>query len=196
MFTAKNRVESRVVKMYWNDGLLDVLAGCGVMLVGIAWLANLVPLGAVAPALLLPLWRPLRARITEPRLGYVEFSDRQQGRNRAFLGLVIVLGIVTMMGGIAAYWFLADALPWDRGRLVRALPAFLVGLLSLLAAVITSQMRFVAYWCALALFGVLAAAVPLEPGWSLLAGGVAGVVGGVIAMTQFMARYPLPADAK
>ena len=95
MFSTKSSVESKIVKMFWNDGLIDILAGMGVFLIGIAWQFNYVVLGAVAPALLVPLWKPLRQKITEPNLGLVEFSDRQQVRNRSFLVVAIGLGILT-----------------------------------------------------------------------------------------------------
>ena len=103
MFTSRNKIETRVLRFFWNDGLLDLLAGAGVCLIGLAWLFDLVPLGAVARAVLIPFWKPLRAKITEPRLGYVELSDVQQKRNRNFLAVSIVLGVLTFVAGVSGY---------------------------------------------------------------------------------------------
>lgn len=102
-FVSKNQTECRIVRIFWNDGLLDLLAGAGVILMGMAWLAGRVPLGAVVPAFLLPFWRPLRNWITEPRRGFVELSDAQEGRNRAFLITSILIGVAAFLICLAIY---------------------------------------------------------------------------------------------
>ena len=134
MFTSKNLVESRVVRMFWNDGLLDVLAGSGLVLMGVAWLFDLVPLGAIGPAILIPIWKPLRARFTEPRLGYVEFSDTQQRRNRTFLAVAIGLGVVTLVAGVAVYRVVINGFELFTPRTVPALPACIIGFMALMTA--------------------------------------------------------------
>ena len=82
-------LEGRLFRRYWDDGLLDLLVGVGVLLIGIGWVCDQVALAAFTPALLVPLWRPLRARLVEPRLGAVEFADKRVRRQRRHaLGLV------------------------------------------------------------------------------------------------------------
>src|SRR5210317_1625377 len=91
MLREMGRIENRVYRAYWNDGLLDVFAAVGVLLIGFAWTFDFVVGGAITPALLVPLWGPFRQRFIEARLGLVEFSDERERTNRGRLRLVFLL---------------------------------------------------------------------------------------------------------
>ena len=55
-------LEERMFARYWGDGALELLSGVGLLLIGIGWLVDQVALAAVVPAVLVPLYQPVRAR--------------------------------------------------------------------------------------------------------------------------------------
>ncbi len=194
MLAGKNKVESRIVRFFWNDGLLDILAGIGALLIGLAWQLDLVALGAIVPLILIPFWKPLRAKITEPRLGYVELSGAQQRRNKSFLMMSGVLGTVVLVAGIAGYLAVVRGARDSLGDLAPAIPAFLLGLMSLMVAAVTMVHRFVQYAIVFVIFGIAVAELDQEPGWALIAGGLVVVLGGAVTLYYFLARYPDTSD--
>ncbi len=192
-FVNHNKTASRIVRIFWNDGLLDLMAGLGVSLMGCAWLCDMVPLGAVAPAIVIPFWTVMRARITQPRLGFVEFSDAQQSRNKVFLITSIALGVVIFVVAVSVYLAVSGARV-DAGVGIAALPAIIVALMALMTAAITSLNRFILYAAFLVTGGITVSWLDADPGWSLLAGGLATVLGGGIALSRFISRHPNPPE--
>lgn len=194
-FVHQDRTTARVRRTFWNDGLLDLLSGLGVCWMGCAWLFELVPLGAVAPAILIPCWIALRARITEPRLGFVELSERQQHQNKTFLVMSVGIGSVTFVIAIAVY-LLVSGTRLEPGVGIAALPAIIIGIMALMTAAITSLSRFVLYAALFAASGIGVAWIDADPGWSLVAAGLATVCLGGITLSRFVARHPLlPGDS-
>ena len=100
------------------------------------------------------------------------------------------------VAGVAVYAVVVNGVEVFTPRTVSALPACVVGFMALMTAAITSQGRFVVYAFALCLCGGVVAALQLEPGWALLAGGIAAVLGGAFTLFHFLNRYPLPLEAK
>jgi len=191
MLASKSRVERRVVRSFWDDGLIDILSGMGVLLIGISWQFDLVPLGAVAPMILVPFWKPLRKRITEPRLGYVEFSDAQESRQRSFLTWSIVAGCVTFTMGVGVY-FIARS---GGGRLplgdwVAALPACLIGGMAAVTSLLILVPRFISYGIVLVLSGICVVLLDQRPGVALIAGGVVVTLAGLSRLVSFLRSHP------
>ena len=58
-------IENRVYRAYWNDGLLDMFGAIGILAIGVSWTFDFVVGGALAPALLVPLWGPFRQKFVE-----------------------------------------------------------------------------------------------------------------------------------
>ena len=191
--TSRNKIERRVIQVYWNDGLLDILAGLGVAAIGVAWLFSLVPLGATIPVMLIPFWKLLRGRITEPRLGFVVLSDVQGRRNRDFLITSILIGVVVFLLCIAAYLIVVKRLA-GQSTGIAALPAAIVAFMALMTAAITSVNRFILYSAILLICGIAVALLDGEPGWSLLAGGLVIVISGGITLSRFISQYPIHSE--
>lgn len=191
MLGSKSRVERSVVRRYWDDGLIDILSGLGVLLIGIAWQSDLVPLGAVAPAMLIPLWKPLRKRLTEPRLGYVEFSDAQEGRQRSFLVWSIGAGCLTLAVAVGVYFLRVSsgpALPVERW--IAALPACLIGGLAAAVSLLILVPRFVAYGAVFVLTGIAVVLLDWRPGAALIAGGTVVTAAGLLRLGRFLHSHP------
>ncbi len=174
----------------WNDGLLDVLSGIGVLAIGIAWQADLVPLGAIAPTVLVPFWSWLRKHITEPRVGKIHISQQQRQKNRTLLLAAIALGIVTFVIAISLYWIVVRGEAAILSFMIAGVPAALVGLMALITAALTSSKRFIFYAFILVACGIFVVTFDLGPGWALIGGGLLVVVSGIIVIVRFLNEYP------
>ena len=171
-------LESRLFRQYWDDGLIDLLGGVGVAGIGLCWVLDVVAIGAVVPAVLAPLWKPLHRWLVEPRAGLVEFSDLRTGQIRRLGAAGLWLGL-TLLAVFAAVSLFA---PSERGAtlqlLTPGLPAFLLGLLAALVGLGLGLPRFLAYAGLLAVCGVAVALTDAEPGVAMIAGGLLMAVNG------------------
>jgi len=188
---------ARVYRAYWQDGSIDLFAGLGATLIGVAWVTDTVALGTVAPALTIPVWMAFRRRFVEPRLGHVRFDAARRKRMRRAHVVLIALGCATFLLGVAGY-FIARGGPandeWVRA-VVPALPAALIGVGSMLVALMFSLPRFALYGAAFLAAGVVGASLGAEPGWSLLAGGCVTTFAGCTLLARFVREYPsLPSE--
>lgn len=190
MFSSKSRVERRIVRCYWDDGLIDILSGLGILLIGIAWQCDLVPLGAVVPAMLIPFWRPLRKRITEPRLGSVEFSDAQEGRQRSFLLWSIAAGCLAF-GLCVGIYFTANsgAGEFSFGPWIAAMPACLIGGLAVAVSLLILVPRFVGYGLVFVAAGVAVVLLDRRPGVAIIAGGIVATLVGLLRLVTFLRSH-------
>jgi len=184
----------RLHAAYWQDGLLDLLIGLALVLIGLAWLADLVALGAVVPGILLPFWHVGRKRLVEPRLGYVKLDATRRAQwTRGQLAL-ITLGLGLLLVTTGGFFFFVGRPEgpgsWE-SALIPALPAGLVGLGGIVAALLFQFPRLALYGVAAGLFGLATAAIQGEPGWSLfLCGGVPLGVG-FVRLRRFVRTFPI-----
>ena len=179
-------LESRLFRHYWDDGLLDLFAGVAVVGIGIFWAFDLVALGAIVPAVLVPFWYPLRRALVEPRAGLVEFSDTRTGRNlrlgigSALLGLAM-LAVFTML-----YFRVAP----DPGTLlplvIAGVPAFLLGLLAAMAGLGLGLPRFLVYAGLLCVCGIGVVLADARPEVAMIAGGIMMVLSGAWLLGRFL----------
>ena len=184
-------IENRVYRAYWNDGLLDVFAAVGVLLIGIAWTFDFVVGGAITPALLVPLWGPFRQRFVEPRLGMVEFSEKRERTNRDRLLLVILLGIGAFALVVSLYG-LRDRLALDPAvSFIAGLPALLLAIPAALTAILVSTSRFLVYAALLIISGGVGAMSGLEPGPILVSAGIPILLIAGIVLLRFVHNNPV-----
>lgn len=189
-------LERRIYRTYWDDGLLDLFAAIGVLIVGISWAFDFPLGGVVAPALLIPLWRPVRERLIEPRLGCVEFTDQRESRTRAMLRTGMYAGIGLLAVGITA-WLGRDRIATlAAGDLAAALPAVLLAAMALVASVMVASARFVVYAGVLVLAGIAGALKGLEPGRILLEAGLFVFVVAVVVLVRFLRANPAEEDSR
>lgn len=166
-------LESRLFRQYWDDGLLDLFAGVGVLGIALCWSVGLVAVGAAVPAVLVPFWGPLRRAVVEPRMGLVEFTDERTGRTRRFLAGAAWLGVALLLA-LGVGYLAARSEPGELLRhFVPGLPALLLGLLSALVGVGLGLPRFLAYAGFLAVSGLAVAVAGAEPEIAMFAGGLA-----------------------
>jgi hypothetical protein len=185
-------LESELYRGRFDDGLLDLCCGIGLLGIGLLWLSEHPALTGVVPALLIPLWMALRKSITEPRMGRVEFSERRRRTERAGLGSALVVGIGALIVAVTAFlWHRRGGQPAEAWQgLVPLIPGLLVGLGLVVVSLMIGARRFLGY--ALALLGLAASTTWLggDPGVYLaLSGGVLCLWAGVV-VARFMASHP------
>jgi len=171
-------LESRLFHQYWDDGLLDLLAGIGVVGIGTCWALDLVAIGAVVPGVLVLFWGPLRRSLVEPRAGLVEFSDARVGRTRRLGFVGMWLGLAMLAVFTALYLFAAA----EPGALLRLLipgvPVFLLGLLAALVGLGLGLPRFLSYAGLLGGCGVAVILAGTNPAVGMIAGGLPIAING------------------
>ena len=145
MLDNMHSIEKQVYRTYWDDGLLDLFGAIAVLFIGISWTFEMPVIGAIVPALLIPLWTPLRQRLIEPRLGLVEFSEARTQRNAERLRSVAVFGAGTLVLAIALYFARLRLGVSPDVPLVAALPALLIAVLAVMTAFLVATPRFVLY---------------------------------------------------
>lgn len=184
--------EERVFQTYWRDGSLDLFVGLGALAVGLAWLFGVIWLGAVVPAMLVPLWSVFRQRLIEPRLGQARFNAERRVRvRRGHLGL-LALGVVAFVVVGTAFFMMARGGPpadWV-GRLIPALPAALLGIGALVAAGLFGLPRLAIYGIVFFIAGGAVAVTDGEPGWGILAGGLVTATSGAVLLCCFLRAFP------
>jgi len=184
-------LESDIYTGRFDDGLLDLCVGIGLLGVGMSWLSGRFVYGSLMVPLLLPVWMGLRKRITEPRMGRVEFSTARRASERAFLVSMFGLGCLILAIVVLVY-VQSRSDPAEMARqLVPMAPGVLLGVGLALTSAVTGARRFVAYGIALAL---VAAETTLWLGWH--PGAYLTLVGGLLTawalglLARFLAAHP------
>jgi hypothetical protein len=191
MLENSDAVERHIYRTYWNDGLLDLFAATGVLIIGVLWLRDWVAVGATVPVWLAALWHPARRRIIEPRLGTVEFAEDRQRRSGRLLKAVFYFGVGVLILALCVFFY-RDRLPSSPSTsLIAALPAFLLALLAIAASFLISSARFIAYAAILVGAGLLGALGAWPPGAILTAAGAAILVIAITLFAGFLRRNPL-----
>lgn len=173
----------------FDDGLLDLCVGLGLLGVGLSWLSGWHVYGAVMPALLIPLWIALRRRVSEPRLGRVEFAPARRRSERSWLLGTLALGSAVLVLAVAVYLAVGRG-----GAAPRALVPLLPGLLLALGLVLVSAMigapRFAAYALALGGLAALTTWLGADPGVYIAAGGGLLCLWAAALVARFLSTHP------
>ncbi len=183
----------RIFRAYWQDGSIDLFAGIGLALIGIGWLADLIAISAVFPAILVPLWVAFRSKLVEPRLGHIRFDQPRRSQLRRVHTGLLIAGCVMLLLGIAVYLKFRGPLAVDQWlrAVVPALPAVLVGFGGVLTGFLMGLHRFARYGIACIAAGLIVALLQVDPGWSLLAGGCVALISGALLLRAFFRDFPL-----
>jgi hypothetical protein len=99
-----DELEEKTYQSRFDDGLLDLLIGFGVLGFAIGILMGEPMITILSPAIAPILWKSLQEKITIPRMGYVRFSaERRKKERRGMWDLRIVLFASLLLG--AGAWF-------------------------------------------------------------------------------------------
>ena len=190
MNEAIKKFESNAFRSFWDDGLLDLMIGLAVLMVGISWWQDVAVLGAIFPAVCASMWYPLRKRLVEPRMGYVEFSGDRELKVRSFRHGLIAFFTGTMAFGVIVFvlWN-GDVLPRP-AEWIAGFPLVLIGIPAVFFAFFTKCKRYAVYALVLFLAGVEVIYQGWDPHVGLIASGIFITVFGLFILVQFLLRYP------
>jgi hypothetical protein len=186
MMNNAKQLEAQLHKHYWDDGVLDLLCGVGLLLIGVGWFFGEPVLAAVGPAILVSFWVPLRRSIVEPHAGYVEFSNQRQQKTRKGLQMTIWLGVGALLVGLCVFAFVETSGSSTRLlQLIPALPAVLLAFGALLAVQITGARRFLSYALVLIAASIVTVLASQGPAFPMLVGGTVVSVAGAVLLIRF-----------
>ncbi|MEP3074362.1 hypothetical protein [Maricaulis sp.] len=180
----------------FDDGWLDVLTGLGLVLIGLAWLADQIVLGALVPAALAPFWTIGRRALVEPRLSSPQFGSAQQAETRRALTGWLIFGAGVGLTELAFLIFVnrGGTGLGGVGNVAVGIPAILVGL-GLFAGLMLGAKRFAAYGLFAIGLGLAGAWTGTDrPGLLILLSGVLVLACGGALLARFMMRYPMTGD--
>jgi hypothetical protein len=187
-------LERNTYRSTWHDGLLDLFAGVGLLLIGAAWLTEYAGLGGIAPALLIPLWAPFRRKWIEPRAGTVRFREERVATERRKYFAMFALGSVAFVVGVGVY--LAAREGGAGPGLPKALLAVLLGAAGLIVGLAFGQLRFVAYAMASLALGAWAVLADAHPAFQFLGLGACVTGTGAVLFFRFVRSHPIGDDGR
>jgi hypothetical protein len=198
MITMENKVnlkeiERRAFISYHKDGIIDIYLGMGIAMVSSIFL-DFFP-GLMGTFVILPiLYAASKKQYTIPRLGYVKFSVRTRGRARNSVTLALLLGSVSAIAGLFAFYsVMATGHSWvepliENWKITAA--AILLVVFSMFGYV--SELRRM-YYYAIVSFMVFSAGllIPVPGYWLIIIVGGIICLNGLIHLYRFTQEYPL-----
>jgi len=188
------QIEKQAYQAIWEDGLIDIFVGLALFLMGVIWVSQDSAYGSFVAPILLPFWTVARKRISEPRMGVVNFSaERVAMENRKLRGLLL-FGVLTLVIGVVWY-FLGQrggffAVP-RATNIVAGLPAALLAVPAIIVGFAFGLERFFIYAAVLLISVVPVVLLDLHPGWAFIPGGVLCIAAGGRLLMRFIRKYPL-----
>jgi len=189
-------MERTAFRQYFSDGLIEVLAGLGIIAIGLVFLSDFVAISGLVPIVLVALWKRLHDRLIEPRVGSVTFRPERRASMNRSMQILLLLGTATFVFGILAYLVIAGA-DDNRGLaeiILRGLPVALLGLGGIVLGWSVEVPRVSAVGALLIVAGVITMGTRLHPGWGLILGGTAVTAIGAALLTRFLRANPVIAE--
>jgi len=186
-----SRLEQSLYRTYWDDGLLDLWAGLGVLSTGVFWILGWVTVAPALPLLLIILWPAARRRWVEPRVGAVCLSRQRRLRERMKLAWCLQVGWPMLVLVLVGCWGLSVGRWVPPLIMAPAIPLVILSALALGASLMLSLARFSAYAALLFLVGLAGMALAWEPGPLIVIGGAMISGAGLVRFTRFLRLKPV-----
>jgi hypothetical protein len=187
-------IERRAFLNYHKDGILDIYLGIGIAIASSTFFFEYFP-GFTGIIVILPiLYAASKKQYTIPRLGYVKFSMSTQGRARNAITLAVLLGVVSSIAGLFAFYsVLATGHSWiepliENWKITAAI--LLLGVFSLFGYV--SELKRMYHYALISFLVFVSGLFIPVPGYLLIIilGGIISL-NGLIHLYRFTQRYPL-----
>jgi len=178
--------EAELFRSYWDDGLLDLLAGSALLVTGVGWAIGLGPLAVIQAPLWVALWIPLRGRLVEPRAGYVEFSRCRQADTRRAMRQALGDGVRALAAVALLVYLVRQGGGASLREVIPGLPAVLVAAAAVVAGALTSARRFHWYAVVLVLGAVAAVVLHLGPAAPLVVASLVVIGTGLVMIVRFV----------
>jgi len=189
-----SQLENTLYRRSFDDGWLDVLVGLGLTAIGASWIAELIPLGALIPAILIPFWKIGRDRLVIPRMEQPSFKGRRYQASRKSLMAWFIFGGGVLLAEIAIFLYARQSgrpLFDNMQNFIVALPVSLIGI-GLLAGLMIGAKRFIVYALLTFTIGGFGVATDVdEPGFLIVASGLVILLSGMTMLLRFLRKHPL-----
>lgn len=174
-----------------EDGLVDLFAAFGLILVGIGWLYDVVALSAAGPAAIIALWVVARKRISLPRMGSVTLREDTQKHVSFALLLIAVIGALVL--GLFVYFTTVDTDQPNRTLqdFVAALPTAIIALMAIMGWALLRANRFLLYALGLLVAAAIVIAMDAEPHVGFFLGAILPLVLGTVTLISFLRNNPV-----
>lgn len=190
MNQAISNIEKMAFKSYWDDGLLDIMLGLVLLVLGITWWQGVAVFGAIFPAVCVSMWSPLRKRLIEPRMGYVEFSGKRNLEARTFRFGLAAFFAGSMAFGLVIFFLFENSLPTKASEWIAGFPLVLIAIPALFFALFTRCLRFAAYTFLLLLAGLTIVLMGWDPHIGFMGSGIVITASGLMILARFLTRHP------
>lgn len=193
-------LEERAYKETWQDGILDVIIGAGLVLLGILFRTDIAGLaGMFVAVVLMPFWAVGKKLITVPRLGHVQFGEERRARERGWMKTLLIFGVGAFLLAVGIYVAVARGDGGLGERLTEIRFAYILfGALIALGIAVSGALIGLARFQAYAAIVLVATGIGYLTGLELedfiLASGIVILVCGAVVLGRFVRRYPLPSN--
>jgi len=190
MMTTIEQAEKFAAKTMTEDGLIDLFTGVGLVATGLFWNGDNAAMAAVVPIVLINMWKLVRRRFSDPRVGYVSLPNDKKKTNSG--RMVFVLVTLTLVVGIVA-WARGGAGP-VMGTPYYALfaigPSALAAAVILMGAMYYKTPRFYLYAAWVFASGGLTILYTEGPDLAFILGGTPLAVVGLFYFGRFLNQNP------
>jgi hypothetical protein len=187
------REEADTYRRSYADGVIDLFFGFSLIWIGACWVwfEPVAALAPLLPAALSPVLIPARARLLEPRIGYLRWTAQRRTWEREQLLGLLALGIGVLVAVAAAAFVVAQGGSIETLSLEAALPALLVAIPVVILAIVSGIRRLWGYAAVLLSVALVTVLADAGPGVPLLAAGIVAAVTGAVLWTRFIRAYPV-----
>ncbi len=189
--TSLTEAQKFAAKTMTEDGLIDLFAGVGLIIVGYFWLVDNAAVSAIMPFALINMWKVARRKISEPRLGQVTLV--REKKSHILTGRIILsIVVLTLAVGIILWWMggAGQILGTGYFPLFASGPSLLIAIITLFSAVYLKSRRFFGYAAWLVISAGIAIWLERGPATAFMIGGVPFVGIGTVLLAAFLRRHP------
>ncbi len=187
-----SELEGQTYRAVVDDGLWDLLLGAVFLLMGVSGITHrrLIP-GYLLIAFSMPVWRYLRKRITEPRVGYVQWNPARKSRMKR-AGCILAISVAGLLAVLLLPKFLGpEALRQGLLQIPgRWKAAVLLAIPLAIAGYVFELKRLLIYAAVVLLSTAILLAVEARGEWVLVVSGAAAIISGLVVLAMFLRRYP------
>ncbi len=185
-------IEKRIMTTFHADGIMELFIGLMLSLIWIAKYFDSVVFIAIMPALMIPVVRKLKRKITFPRIGYVDVQGLSGKRSR--LKILFLVGTI-LLGICFAFAINSGSISQETKEAISSAIPFIFSLfflaLFIFLGTVFGAKRFYVYGLLSLILINGANFVGVSPMKSLSIIGIIVLSMGIFTMTRFLRENPI-----
>jgi hypothetical protein len=189
--TDLKQIEKKTYKFYHQDGIIDLLIGCGILFAILCFLSEMLWLSGSFVIFAVIFYTSIKQKITIPRIGFVKFG--QKGQHRTLFILTILIGNIFLLFFLGLFLYRNSIPQWITENLI-TYPSLILGgiacVITVLTALISGIKRFYFYGAAILICFVIGQITSVDLWISSLIVGLLFFLTGIIKLVYFIKKYP------